>query len=134
MERYYDETDGAGPVWSKKIICVDCKSVHTLRPIQYYRRFRIEIWLITACLWIKIITGKWLSCVSRQRQQYWWRGYEMQGSMQSNISPYCYKEVLSELEEKRIIVSTHSVKYYEIKPLRSKDHLLFAVTPPVDYG
>ncbi len=134
MERYYDETEGSSPVWTKKFLCADCKSVHTLRPAQYYRRFRIGIWLIRACLWIKIITGRWLSCVSRQRQQYWLRGCEIQGSIQSNISCRRYEEVLWELEEKRIIVSTHSVKYYEITPMGGKDHLLFAVTPPADYG
>jgi hypothetical protein len=77
--------------------------------------------------------NRWLSVLSRQRQQYWWRGFVKQASRQSNPQgdPLW---VLMKLFVQNVILSTHSSEYFEIKPFRVKTYRIFAVTPPTEYG
>jgi len=89
--------------------------------------------LILASLMGKALNKKWLSCISRQRQQYWWKGFQKQASRQSNTEGDLYR-ALGELFLRSIILSTHSLNYFEIKPFRIKPYLIFAVTPPYGFG
>jgi hypothetical protein len=71
--------------------------------------------------------------LSRQRQQYWWSGFVKQASRQCNLQQDPLW-ALMKLFVQNIILSTHSLRYYEIKPFRVLTYLIFAVTPPTDYG
>jgi hypothetical protein len=129
--RYFDEHPEG--LWLKRYRCPDCGAVHTIRPEGYYRSFLAPWIIILASLIAKALSEKWLSCVSRQRQQYWWKGFLKQASRHSNIEGELYR-VLGELFLSSIILSTHSLKYFEIKPFRITPYLIFAVTPPYGFG
>jgi hypothetical protein len=49
-----------------------------MRPNDYQSRFSASQALIFLCLLYKILNGHWLKIVSRQRQQYWYRGFGKQ--------------------------------------------------------
>ncbi len=119
--------------WIKRYRCPYCGAVHTARPKSYYRGFWAPWMLILASLIWKALNKKWLSCISRQRQQYWWKGFLKQASRQSNTEGDLYR-ALGELFLSSIILSTHSLNYFEIKPFRIKPYLIFAVTPPYGFG
>ena len=63
-----------GRIWLKRYRCVDCHSVHTLRPKSHWRRFQSTVQNILESLRLKIATDRWVEGVPRQRQQYWLRG------------------------------------------------------------
>lgn len=131
-ERYFEGYKEA--LWVKKYRCADCKAVHTLRPASYYRRFQVQWLTILLSLYCKIEFKRWLKCFSRQRQQYWWKGFLKQASRESTIKCEYLLEVMIRLILSNIILSTHSLEYFEIKPLREPPHLTFAVTPGSDFG
>ncbi len=61
--------------------------------------------LIVACLRAKLEGGQWAKEVSRQRQQYWWRGYRIQSHVEGGPATE-----LSDLVLKGIIAATHSLR------------------------
>lgn len=67
FQEYYE------PLWVKRLRCPDCHSVHTFRPQGYWGRYRTPCALILLCLLQKILYGRWLWCIERQSQQYWYR-------------------------------------------------------------
>jgi hypothetical protein len=107
--------------------------VHTVRQETHYRGFWASIASILDSLLEKALYNRWLKGFSRQRQQYWWRGFVKQGSRQRNLQGDSLA-VLFKLVSQGIILSTHSSEYCEIKPFRVPTHLIFAVTPPTEYG
>jgi hypothetical protein len=74
--RYFDGCADSVPM--KRWRCPDCRAVHTCRPADYWRRFLTSIETITASLTAKIAGSRWRSDISRQRQQYWFRGFRIQ--------------------------------------------------------
>ena len=62
----------------KRWRCVDCGAVHTMRPASHWRGFWATIVLIMSSLRAKVEGRRWLAEVSRQRQQYWWHGFQRQ--------------------------------------------------------
>jgi hypothetical protein len=107
--------------------------VHTVRPQTYYRGFWASIASILESLVERALGNRWCPTLSRQRQQYWWRGFVKQASRQSNLQgdPVA---IFFTLLSQGIIPSTHSSTYCEIKPFGIGTYRSFAVTPPMEYG
>lgn len=131
MLRYFDG-HGTG-VWLKRYRCPGCRAVHTVRPDTHYRSFWASWKTILLCLYEKGKHNRWLCKLSRQRQQYWWRGFVKQASSQCNLQDDPLWALMKLFVQNRIL-STHSSKYCEIKPFRVTTYRILAVTPPADYG
>jgi len=101
VRRYFDGYPE--PLWIKRWRCPDCGGVHTCRPDSHWRRFLAPIAVILASLVGKIAELAWAGDASRQRQQYWHRGYIIQGRF--NGLP---QETIESLYLAGIIISTHS--------------------------
>jgi len=80
----------------------------------------------------KLSGAPWLPRLSRQRQQYWWRGLLQQAARGRLQAPG--PRVLGQLLRQRIILATHSLKYFEVCPLQHPPHRIFAVTPALEAG
>ena len=106
----------------KRWRCVECGAVHTVRQASHWRGFWAGIVLIMASLQGKISGAPWRTEISRQRQQYWWRGYQRQRRVAGAPAS------LSELLEQRVIVSTHSLGFRCQRDLPHDPHRIFAVT------
>jgi hypothetical protein len=93
-----------------------------MRPASHWRGFWATIALILESLGGKLAGHPWISAVSLQRQQYWWRGLQLQrrviGAPRS----------LSELLDQRVIVATHSLGFRCQQDLPHDPHRIFAVT------
>lgn len=99
--RYFD--DYAGAVWMKRWRCPECGAVHTCRPSAYWRRFIAPVKSIIASLSAKLSLHHWPAGPSRQRQQYWHRGYLIQSRV-DGLPP----ATIAELVDRNIIIATHS--------------------------
>jgi hypothetical protein len=70
--------------------------------------------------------------ISRQRRQYWWRGFSKQVSRHDTfLNGQLWS--LFELLLRRIILSTHSLIYFDIRPFIVSPYLSFAVTFPCGF-
>jgi hypothetical protein len=85
VTRYFEGVDTTY-LWVKRWRCPDCKAVHTARPKQFFGRFRYAITTILACLYEKIVRGKWMNCIPFQVQQYWYAGLRLQASRHTNAA------------------------------------------------
>jgi hypothetical protein len=83
VERYFEGFSSA--LWIKRFKCFDCLSVHTCRPDGYCKGIRFAAEVVWICLFSKIEKGRWLSCVGRQNQQYWYRCLRKCSSRQANV-------------------------------------------------
>ena len=123
---------GAIGVWLKRWRCPDCGAVHTMRPKTHWRRFQEPFSVIITSLRAKAAGHSWLKSLSRSKQQYWWQGFQLQISRQKSICDFL--EELKILQADGIILSTHSLKYFEIKPWEVSPYLSLAVTPGTGFG
>lgn len=116
----------------KRYRCVDCRAVHTLRPSSHWRGFWAPWRLILVSLRGKLRGRRWLSRFPRQRQQYWWKGFAKQAARQrvQDRSVALLRQLLSQ----GILLSTHSLKYCEVRRLPYPPHRILAVTPAVQSG
>jgi predicted RNA-binding Zn-ribbon protein involved in translation (DUF1610 family) len=72
--RYFDGYNTC--FWIRRVICPDCGSVHSFRPASHYPRKQASTITILTALIIKIVSGKFSNKeISRQRQQYWYKGF-----------------------------------------------------------
>ena len=126
MPRYFD--GHAGQFWVLRYRCADCGAVHTMRPSDYDRMFRGQWLTIFFVLLTKIATSRWSAGFSKERQRYWMKGFRFHASRRGNASSM--SEQLQELAEltMRVILGTHSAKFYEIKPYRNYPHPIFRLT------
>lgn len=85
-------------------------------------------WLILASLLQKVVHGRWLSVVGRQRQQYWRRGYLKQRQVAGGLAG------VEELDDAGIIVATHSLTDRWILRFPYCTNLTFAATGPPEGG
>ncbi len=108
----------------KRWRCADCGAVHTMRPASHWRGFWATVALIVLSLRSKLCGSRWLVEVSRQRQQYWWRGYQRQSHFSGSPTS------LSVLLAQKVIAATHSLKFRCIRPLPHDPYRIFAVTAP----
>lgn len=110
--RYFD--GHSGPIWLKRYRCVDCHSVHTLRPKDHWRRFQTTTATILESLRIKILENRWVDGVSRQRQQYWLRGFKKQLRIDHPSDGMITHKRLKILLSKHVIAVTHSLKWFQM--------------------
>jgi len=103
-----------------------------MRPCSHWRGFWAPGEVILESLQSKLSGTPWLARLSRQRQQYWWRGFLQQASRGRLQAPG--PRVLRQLLRQRIILATHSLKYLEVRPLEHPPHRIFAVTPALEAG
>jgi hypothetical protein len=112
----------------KRWRCPDCGAVHTMRPSSHWRGFWASVTMILSSLKAKLAGGNWLMQVSRQRQQYWWRGYQLQRHLGGRPVS------LSVLLHQQVIVTTHSLRFRTLAIMLQDPHRIFAVTPPLGLG
>jgi hypothetical protein len=75
----------------------------------------------------------WLTGISRQRQQYWFKGFKLQ-AMRHETPRALSVGVLLRLYTTKIIIATHSLKYFETEPSGIQTYRTLAYTTPPDYG
>jgi len=121
--RYFDGFPE--PVWMKRWRCVDCGAVHTCRPASHWRRFLAPIEVILASLQAKIVGLQWPKGESRQRQQYWHRGYLTQSRF-DGLPPAAIPTLLAAL----VVVATHSTADRTTLPIPDPPHRRLAATAP----
>ena len=73
------------PLWVKRFRCPDCSCVYTLRPDLFYPRFRYSLVTILASIVARLTEHRWLSCLPRQNQQYWYAGFRLQAIRFTNV-------------------------------------------------
>ena len=95
-----------------------------MRPTTHWRGLWAAWPLIISSLLGKAAGKKWPKSVSRQRQQYWWRGYQIQ-SMILGEQIELWQLLLSGR-----IVGTHSLIYREIRAFCDGTYRIFAATAP----
>jgi hypothetical protein len=95
-----------------------------MRPDTHWRGFWAPWLVIFTSLLAKVAGRKWPAELSRQRQQYWWRGYQLQSRIRG--AP----QGLWQLLLSRQILATHSLVHREIQAVRWQTHRIFAVTSP----
>ncbi len=93
-----------------------------MRPRSHWRGFWADASAIVAALGEKVADKPWTADFSRQRQQYWWRGYQKQSRFSGTVV------ALPELVKGGIIVATHSVTHRAISAFGEPAHRIFAVT------
>jgi len=126
VRRYFD---GHWEIlWVKRFRCPDCGAVHTARPQAHWRRFQAPWQQILESLEVKIRENRWLGGVSRQRQQYWWRGLRKQLLRTRVVGPPTPSR-LAELHEHSVIASTHSMISFQIRRCPHGTYPSFAFTP-----
>jgi hypothetical protein len=99
-----------------------------MRPSVQWRRFLAPWWLVLASLMQKLVQGRWLSLVGRQRQQYWRRGYLKQRQLAGGLAG------IEELHDAGIIVATHSLTDRWVRWVGELTHRSFAATGPPGAG
>jgi hypothetical protein len=99
-----------------------------MRPSDYDRRFRAQWPTIFLVLLIKMLTGRWSSEFSKERQRYWMKGFRLHASRTGNVSGIIDQLKALGTLTGRVIVGTHSTRFYEIRPYRDPPHLIFRLT------
>lgn len=99
-----------------------------MRPSDYNRRFRVQWFEIFLVLLKKILTARWSSEFSKQRQRYWMKGFRLHACLKGNVW-----ELIDQLKAlvkltRSAVLGTHSTRFYEIKPYRDPPHLIFRLT------
>jgi len=126
VPRYFD--DWQNQLLMLRYLCADCGSVHTMRPSDYNRRFRVQWFEIFLVLLKKILTARWSSEFSKQRQRYWMKGFRLHACLKGNV--WGLIDQLKALVKltRSAVLGTHSTRFYEIKPYRDPPHLIFRLT------
>jgi hypothetical protein len=75
--------------------------------LEFYRGFHYSRLSILLALLNRIIHGRWVRCLTRQVQQYWWRGLRFQASRFQNVK-VPDSHTLGQLLSEGIIPVTHS--------------------------
>ena len=122
VNRYFDGVFTSLPM--KRWRCPDCRAVHTMRPDTHWRGFWASESIILSSIDYKESAGCWLGEISRERQQYWFRGFQKQ--RQFDGPP----RTLGKLVSQRIIAATHSLTHREITVYKHPPYRIFAFTPP----
>ena len=69
---------------------------------------------ILESLRIKIVENRWVDGLSRQRQQYWLRGFSTQVKVDHTADGMMTWKLLKKLLSKNVIAATHSLKWYQM--------------------
>ena len=115
----------------KRYRCPECRTVYTLRPDTHYRGFWAPWRVILTALLGKLKGRRWMSRVSRQRQQYWRQGLRrlllLAGVTEVSRQGCAAVAALKALVARLIIVSTHSLSYRQVRRVEVAPELLLAV-------
>ena len=122
--RYFHDFPEALPL--KRYRCPNCGAVHTIRPDEYSEGFSYTIDIQYASILGKLEHRPWQRSVSRQIQQYWYKGFRRQrvriGLHQAPI-PF-----LNTARDTGFPLASHSLKH-SVKFLNlDSPHLIFAAT------
>ena len=112
----------------KRWRCPECHLVYTTRPDSHWRGFWAARLIILVSVMGKVLTGCWLKGISRQRQQYWWRGYRRQAPLHTDW------RTVKELLAAGVILATHSLTHRVVTTFDTKANRIFAVTVGCEYG
>jgi hypothetical protein len=121
VRRFFDGFDEA--LWMKRWRCPECGAVHTARPDRFWRGFWAQHSTIIASLFERECERRWLPRPCRQRQQYWWRGFQIQRQFDSVFA------TLTSLVAESLIIATHSLTHREVRSFAVSPHRIFAYTP-----
>jgi hypothetical protein len=99
--------------------------VHTCRPAAHWRRFLAPIAVILASLAAKLSERHLPKSESRQRQQYWYRGYLIQSRF-DGLPPAALETMLDAL----VVVATHSTADRTTLPVPEPPYRSLAATAP----
>lgn len=99
------------PLWVKRYRCPDCHAVHTCRPEQYFERYRHPVVDVVMSLLNKIICGRWLRCINRQSQLWWYRAAWAWSSRRQAIATLTVEHV-------RKYVAGQIPRSFQCEPLR----------------
>lgn len=114
----------------KRYRCAQCRAVHTIRPLGYWRKFIAPVEAVVRSVRNKIEHGRWVGEWSRQRQQYWWRGFRLRLTAWGIPTEPTVKK-LWELLRAGLIVATHSLEYLETRRFIDLTNRTFAFTAPI---
>jgi len=112
----------------KRWRCPECHLVYTTRPDSHWRGFWATRLIIIVSVMGKVLTGYWLKSISRQRQQYWWRGYRRHAPIHTEW------RTVNELLATGVILATHSLTHCAVTTVRIPPNRIFAVTAGSEYG
>jgi hypothetical protein len=107
VRRYFENF--VEPLWVKRFRCPECGTVYTLRPDLFFKGFRYSLITIILSLIHKITDHRFLSSISRQMQQYWYRGFIFQSSRHRNV-PSPDMDTLREIFSLPIVPVSRSLK------------------------
>lgn len=62
-----------GAVYLRRLRCPCCRTIHRLKPVGYWRRFRSPVTDIDQVVTHRQNSGRWLHDQPRTRQRQWWR-------------------------------------------------------------
>ena len=96
VQRYFEGY--TQPLWVKRLRCPDCHIVYTLRPDLFYRGFRYSLWTILSSLMTRIVYHRFMPCLPRQNQQYWYKGLLLQAQRLRTVpcpDMHTVKEIIS---------------------------------------
>jgi hypothetical protein len=96
------------PLWVKRLRCPDCRTVYTLRPDLFCRRFRYSVRTILSSLTSRIADACWLPSLPRQNQQYWYGGLRFQAQRLRSI-PFPDQDTLKAIILSGFVPSSHSL-------------------------
>lgn len=122
VQRFFDGLDE--PAWMKRWRCPRCKTIYTMRPLFYWRGFGAPACLIIMSLMEKLLHGTWLPKISRQKQNYWWKGWRIH-THQEDLAPV----ILPSLESEGLILATHSATRRTVTFFPEPPHRSFSLPP-----
>jgi hypothetical protein len=122
--RYFDEIDD--PVPLKRWRCPDCGAVHTIRPTTYSEGFSSLKTTHFKSISEKISRGRWLSDISRQKQQYWYKGFKRQiNKISISADEFQGLRFLASIGRP---LATHSIKQFVKHSTTYTPYLILAAT------
>ncbi len=121
VRRYFDGIEGA--LWMKRWRCPQCRGVHTARLGTHWRKFWASWPVILLSLLSKERGGRWLGGMTRQRQQYWWRGLQRQIQVGGG-GPRCVLLLFVQ----GVMLASHSIQDRAIRLLPQAPYPIFAAT------
>jgi hypothetical protein len=123
VRRYFEPL--IKPLWIIRYRCPHCNTVFTVRPQGYFPYIRYPISVIFRSIWTKLRFKKWITGVSRQLQNHWFRGFILQCVRYSVAFTL---NSLLRLHDRNIPYCLHSSEYNETNCIYMSSHLPFSVT------
>ena len=105
VERYFEGF--IEKLWLKRYRCPECKSVHIMRPELFWPRFHYRVPTILSSLRNKVKFNRWLPDISRQNQQYWFKGLNKQLAYHYPYLRAPTLRFINLLHKQQIILSSH---------------------------